>query len=77
MAGALGPNAVRSHRVRGLLVLWPQVRSPLLGLLLAAAVMSYFVGERNDAVIIAVIVALSVGLGFQRLPLGCFAGPAG
>ncbi|WP_307816652.1 magnesium-translocating P-type ATPase [Streptomyces sp. CRPSP2-6A1] len=59
-----GPNAVRSHRARGLLVLWHQVRSPLLGLLLAAAVVSYFVGERNDAVIIAVIVALSVGLGF-------------
>ncbi|MEU7463878.1 cation-transporting P-type ATPase [Streptomyces griseofuscus] len=31
-----GPNAVRSHRARGLLVLWHQVRSPLLGLLLAA-----------------------------------------
>jgi Mg2+-importing ATPase len=59
-----GPNAVHSHRARALLVLWHQLRSPLLGLLLAAAVVSYFVGERSDAVIIAVIVALSVGLGF-------------
>jgi Mg2+-importing ATPase len=59
-----GPNAVSTHRARGLLVLWHQLRSPLLGLLLAAAIASYFVGERSDAVIIGVIVALSVGLGF-------------
>ncbi|MFJ8196995.1 magnesium-translocating P-type ATPase [Streptomyces sp. NPDC096152] len=59
-----GPNAVHSHRARAWLVLWHQVRSPLLGLLLAAAVVSYFVGERSDAMIIGVIVALSVGLGF-------------
>jgi Mg2+-importing ATPase len=59
-----GPNAVSSHRTRPWPVLWHQLRSPLLGLLLAAAVASYFVGERSDAVIIGVIVALSVGLGF-------------
>jgi P-type Mg2+ transporter len=59
-----GPNAVSSHRARLWLVLWHQLRSPLLGLLLTAAVASYFVGERSDAVIIGVIVALSVGLGF-------------
>ena len=59
-----GPNAVSSHRARLLPVLWHQLRSPLLGLLLTAAVASYFVGERSDAVIIGVIVGLSVGLGF-------------
>ncbi len=59
-----GPNAVSSHRARLLPVLWHQLRSPLLALLLAAAVASYFVGERSDAVIIGVIVGLSVGLGF-------------
>ena len=53
-----------SHRARLLPVLWHQLRSPLLALLLAAALASYFVGERSDAVIIAVIVGLSVGLGF-------------
>ncbi len=58
-----GPNAVSSHRARLLPVLWHQLRSPLLGLLLAAALASYFVGERSDAVIIAAIVAMSVGLG--------------
>jgi P-type Mg2+ transporter len=59
-----GPNAVSSHRARLLPVLWHQLRSPLLALLLTAAVASYFVGERSDALIIGVIVALSVGLGF-------------
>src|SRR5450432_3409743 len=59
-----GSNAVSSHRARLLPVLWHQVRSPLLCLLLIAAVASYFVGERSDAVIIGVIIALSVGLGF-------------
>jgi Mg2+-importing ATPase len=59
-----GPNAVSSHRARLLPVLWHQLRSPLLGLLLTAALASYLVGERSDAVIIGVIVALSVGLGF-------------
>src|SRR5205085_11530447 len=57
------PNAVSSHRARLLPVLWHQLRSPLLGLLLAAALASYFVGERSDAVIIGAIVALSVSLG--------------
>jgi Mg2+-importing ATPase len=59
-----GPNAVASHRARPLAVLARQVRSPLLGLLLAAAVASAVVGEQHDALIIGVIVALSVGLGF-------------
>ena len=58
-----GPNAVASHRARILPVLWHQLRSPLLGLLLLAATASFFVGQRTDAVIIGLIVALSVGLG--------------
>ncbi|MDT4911108.1 MAG: P-type Mg2+ transporter [Pseudonocardiales bacterium] len=59
-----GLNAVSSHRARPLLVLRHQLESPLLGLLAAAAVASFFVGERGSAVIIGVIIALSVGLGF-------------
>ena len=59
-----GPNAVSSHRARFWPVLLHQLRSPLLGLLVAAAIASYFVGERSDAVIIGLIVGLSVGLGF-------------
>ncbi|MFF3404696.1 magnesium-translocating P-type ATPase [Streptomyces sp. NPDC002742] len=59
-----GPNAVATHRARVFPVLWHQLRSPLLGLLAAAAVVSFLVGERNDAVIIGLIVSASVGLGF-------------
>lgn len=59
-----GPNAVATHRARVFPVLWHQLRSPLLGLLVAAAVASFLVGERSDAVIIGLIVSVSVGLGF-------------
>ncbi len=60
----LGPNALRTHHTRPAAVFVRQLRSPLLLLLLAAATVSFFVGERSDAVIIGVIVTLSVGLGF-------------
>ncbi|MDF3298819.1 magnesium-translocating P-type ATPase [Streptomyces tropicalis] len=59
-----GPNAVATHRARAFPVLRHQLRSPLLGLLVAAAVASFLVGERSDAVIIGLIVSASVGLGF-------------
>ncbi|WP_245614103.1 magnesium-translocating P-type ATPase [Actinokineospora inagensis] len=61
-----GPNAVSSHRARLLPVLWHQLRSPLLGLLLAAALASALFGQRGDAIIIAAIVIVSVGLGFSN-----------
>ncbi|HVW33457.1 MAG TPA: HAD-IC family P-type ATPase, partial [Acidimicrobiia bacterium] len=60
----LGPNAVRAHHARPLAVLARQVRSPLLLLLVTASTVSFFVGQRPDAVIIGVIVTLSVALGF-------------
>ena len=46
------------------MVLLRQMRSPLLLLLLAAALTSAFVGERTDAFIIFLISGLSIGLGF-------------
>ena len=61
---AVGPNAVRNHRAQWGVVLVRQLRSPLLVLLVAAAVASFFLGERTDAIIIAVILTASVGLGF-------------
>jgi P-type Mg2+ transporter len=61
---AIGPNAVRSRRTRAWEILARQVRSPLLLLLAVTAGASYFLGERTDAVIIGLILALSVGLGF-------------
>ena len=59
-----GPNAVRSHHARPLAVLGRQLRSPLLALLAVTAAVSFFVGQRTDAVIIGVILFLSVALGF-------------
>ena len=47
-------------------VLIRQVSSPLLWLLLAAAIVSAFVGEATDATIIGVIITVSVGLGFAN-----------
>ncbi|HVN50876.1 MAG TPA: magnesium-translocating P-type ATPase [Acidimicrobiales bacterium] len=61
-----GPNAVRSHEARALAVLLRQLRSPLLFLLAVTATISFFVGERTDALIIGTIVTLSVGLGFAN-----------
>ncbi|WP_268762074.1 P-type ATPase, partial [Frankia casuarinae] len=62
----VGPNAVRTHHARVLAVLVRQVRSPLLVLLLVAAAVSFFVGERANALIIGVIVMFGVGLGFAN-----------
>jgi len=59
-----GPNALGSHRVRPAAVLFRQVRNPILILLLGAAMVSGLTGGGTNALIIAVIVALSVGLGF-------------
>ncbi|WP_067893431.1 magnesium-translocating P-type ATPase [Nocardia vaccinii] len=59
----LGPNAVRSHRARLAPVLARQLRSPLLLLLATTAVVSFFLGESSDALIIGVILIVSVGLG--------------
>jgi Mg2+-importing ATPase len=59
-----GPNALRSHGARAWTVLARQLRNPLLLLLLGAATVSGITGDPSDAVIIGVIVALSVGLGF-------------
>ena len=59
-----GPNAVRSHHASAWRVLSGQLRSPLLWLLVVAAVVSGVMGESTDAVVIGVILAGSVALGF-------------
>lgn len=60
----VGANALRSHRASPWAVLARQFRSPLLILLLVTAVVSFFVGDRTDAIIIGAILALSTLLGF-------------
>ncbi|MGZ4319751.1 MAG: magnesium-translocating P-type ATPase [Gaiellaceae bacterium] len=59
-----GPNELGRSGRTALAVLGAQLRSPLLGLLLAAAAVSIAVGQRTDGGIIMAIVFLSVGLGF-------------
>ncbi len=59
-----GPNELERAGRTWLAVLAAQLRSPLLGLLLVAAVVSIGVGERVDGGIILAIMGLSVGLGF-------------
>jgi P-type Mg2+ transporter len=59
-----GPNSVRTHRVSAIAVLGRQLRSAVLGLLAATAVVSFFLGDSKQAVIIGVILAASIGLGF-------------
>src|SRR5271165_4863667 len=59
-----GPNAVRTHHVNALAVLGRQLRNAVLILLAGTAVVSYFLGDSMQAVIIGVILAASIGLGF-------------
>lgn len=59
-----GRNVLPSHRPSPLRVFARQLANPLLILLAAAALVSFGVGERTDAVIIFAIITLSVGLGF-------------
>jgi P-type Mg2+ transporter len=59
-----GPNAVRTHHVNPLAVLGRQLRSAVLILLAGTAIVSYFLGDSMQAVIIGIILAASIGLGF-------------
>lgn len=59
-----GPNSVRTHRVSALAVLRRQLNNAVLALLALTALVSYFLGDSTQALIIGVILAVSVGLGF-------------
>jgi magnesium-transporting ATPase (P-type) len=59
-----GENVLATHRVRAIAILWSQLRSPLLLLLMAAAAISGMTGDSTDALIIGAIILLSVVLGF-------------
>jgi Mg2+-importing ATPase len=61
-----GPNAVRTHHAQPLLVLARQLRSPLLVLLAGTALLSFFLGDRTDTVVIGVILVASVALSFAN-----------
>lgn len=59
-----GQNVLREHRARPWRVLGRQLKSPILILLFVTAVVSMFLGEAANAVIIGIILAASIGLGF-------------
>ncbi len=61
---AAGRNVLREHRARPWRVLGRQLKSPILILLFATAALSTVLGEAANAVIIAIILAASIGLGF-------------
>ncbi|GAB4100872.1 HAD-IC family P-type ATPase [Sinomonas halotolerans] len=61
---ALGANVLQARRVSGVHVLVRQFASPLQGLLVAAAVLSFATGDRLNAVIIVAILLGSALLGF-------------
>jgi Mg2+-importing ATPase len=62
-----GRNELREEgRLSRLLVLWSQVRSPLMLILLFAAVVSALTAEWSDAAIVLAIVLATVGIGYVR-----------
>ncbi len=61
---SVGPNAVRTHRVSAMAVLKRQLNNAVLGLLAVTAVLSFFLGDSTQAIIIGVILLASIGLGF-------------
>ncbi len=61
-----GPNSLRTHRVSAWAVLRRQLNNAVLALLAGTAVVSFFLGDSTQAVIIGVILTVSVGLGFAN-----------
>ncbi|MFN8035468.1 MAG: magnesium-translocating P-type ATPase [Acidimicrobiia bacterium] len=61
-----GENVLAIHRVRAWEVLQRQLRSALLFLLVVTAAISFFLGDRTDALIIGAILVVSIGLGFAN-----------
>ena len=62
-----GPNSLKPpSKGKGLSLLLSQFKSPLIILLIGAALLSFFVGGKSDALIIFIIVFLSGFLGFYQ-----------
>src|SRR6185312_12982090 len=59
-----GPNSIRTHRVSMFAVLGRQLRNAVLWLLAGTAAVSFFLGDSTQAIIIGIILAASIGLGF-------------
>ncbi len=61
-----GQNILKEHRESRLAILLGQFTSPLIYILILAAVVSYFVGHLADALMIALIVIVNTLLGFWQ-----------
>lgn len=59
-----GPNIIRAHRVSAWAVLRRQLNNAVLILLAGTAVLSAFLGDATQSIIIGIILAISIGLGF-------------
>ncbi len=57
-------NEIHFHRVDGITILFRQLKSPLLVILLIATTAAFFLGQKTDAAVIATMIAVSVILGF-------------
>lgn len=63
----LGPNELAEAPGRGAIrILWQQLSGPLTVLLVAAAIVSFFLNEYIDGVAILVIVVMNAALGFNQ-----------
>lgn len=59
-----GPNSIATkHEFVWIVAVWNQLRSPITLMLIISAGLSFFVGERSEAVMILGIIAVSAGLG--------------
>lgn len=61
-----GKNILKEHKESRLAILFGQFKSPLIFILLLAAVVSYFVGHFTDALVIFLIVLINALLGFWQ-----------
>ncbi len=60
-----GPNSLKPpQRARGLILFLSQFKSPLIWLLIGAAILSFLLGGRTDSIVIFIIVAFSGLLGY-------------
>jgi len=62
-----GPNAIHeAEKIHPFMIFLAQFKSPLVWILLGAMLVSYFIGEVIDVIVIAVIVVLNSILGFVQ-----------
>jgi len=60
-----GPNELEEEkRITKLALLFHQLKNPLVGVLFAAALISFLVGKIIDTIVVAVVIAFNTSIGF-------------